>query len=432
MCVIDPSDVRVAAWRHVYLANILGAALITVYLVVSSPAARASWWQAAASFSAAAALTAPVSWWVTWRVFEPTRRWLSAARPPTEDEGAAVLRIPDLVAAVTLGFWIATALVLGVGFGTIGANPGSRVATIVVCTLLAGVASSVLSRVLAEHDLRAVFAVVLHTQGPERTSVFGIRRRLVLFWALGSGIPLGGILLSPVAFRTSGGALVSAVTLAAIAVLAGFGFTAVAAGSLAEPLGRIRVALDEVREGRLDVEMAVDDRGEIGRLQAGVNRMVIGLREREQLRDLFGRHVGEEVARAALERGVELGGEVRDVAVLFVDIIASTTMAATRPATEVVGLLNRFFAVVVDVVGSHGGFVNKFEGDAALAVFGAPLPLADAPGNALAAARTLAKRLRDEVPECDAGIGVAAGPAVAGNLGEERRFEYTVIRRSSK
>jgi adenylate cyclase len=155
--------------------------------------------------------------------------------------------------------------------------------------------------------------------------------------------------------------------------------------------------------------------------------MADGLREREQLRDLFGRHVGDDVARAALERGIELGGEELEVAVLFVDIVGSTTLAAEHPPQEVVSRLNAFFRIVVEVVEDHGGLVNKFEGDAALAVFGAPLPLDDAAGCALAAARALARRIGEEVDDLDAGIGVSAGPAVAGNVGSESRFEYTVI-----
>jgi adenylate cyclase len=155
--------------------------------------------------------------------------------------------------------------------------------------------------------------------------------------------------------------------------------------------------------------------------------MVAGLREHERLRDLFGRHVGEDVARQALERGVELGGEVRDAAVLFVDIVGSTALAAERPPEEVLGLLNRFFGVVVSVVQAHGGWVNKFEGDAALCVFGAPLQIDGAAGCALAAAREMCERLRGEVGELDFGIGVSAGRVVAGNVGAEERFEYTVI-----
>jgi adenylate cyclase len=93
----------------------------------------------------------------------------------------------------------------------------------------------------------------------------------------------------------------------------------------------------------------------------------------------------------------------------------------------VVALLNRFFTVVVDVVEAHGGWINKFEGDAALAVFGAPTEHPDPAGGALAAGRLLARRLPAEVPEVAVGIGVSAGDAVAGNVGSMRRFEYTVI-----
>jgi adenylate cyclase len=175
------------------------------------------------------------------------------------------------------------------------------------------------------------------------------------------------------------------------------------------------------------VEVEVYDGSELGLLQAGLNRMVEGLRERERLRDLFGRQVGEDVARQALERGITLGGEEREVAVLFVDLVGSTKLAHDRPPTEVVDLLNDFFRVVVDAVDREGGTVNKFVGDAALCVFGAPLDHDDAAGAALRAARTLRRRLTVELPGCEAGIGVSAGTAVAGNIGTAQRYEYTVI-----
>ncbi|MEA2169903.1 MAG: adenylate cyclase, partial [Solirubrobacteraceae bacterium] len=115
------------------------------------------------------------------------------------------------------------------------------------------------------------------------------------------------------------------------------------------------------------------------------------------------------------------------VAVLFVDIIGSTTLATEVAPERVVARLNRFFAVVVEVVGQHNGFVNKFEGDAALCVFGAPVEHEDPAGCALAAGRELQARLARDVPELEAGIGLSAGPAVAGWVGALQRFEYTVI-----
>jgi adenylate cyclase len=82
---------------------------------------------------------------------------------------------------------------------------------------------------------------------------------------------------------------------------------------------------------------------------------------------------------------------------------------------------------VVEVIETHGGWVNKFEGDAALCVFGAPADQPEAAARARAAGRELGLRLGRELPELGAGIGVSAGPAVAGNVGAERRLEYTVV-----
>jgi adenylate cyclase len=165
----------------------------------------------------------------------------------------------------------------------------------------------------------------------------------------------------------------------------------------------------------------------VGLVQAGFNRMAAGLRERAQIRDLLGRHVGEDVARSALREGARLGGEEREIGALFVDIVGSTSMALDMPPADVVALLNRFFKVVVEVVEDHGGLVDKFQGDAALCVFGTPVSREDPAGDALCAARALAEGLSAEVPELDYGIGISAGIAVAGNVGAEHRFEYTVI-----
>jgi adenylate cyclase len=203
----------------------------------------------------------------------------------------------------------------------------------------------------------------------------------------------------------------------------------VAARSVAEPIAAVRRAMSRVEEGEYEARVPVDDSSEVGLLEAGFNSMAAGLAERERMRDLFGRHVGREVAQAALERDgdVELGGELREVAIVFVDVVDSTGLAIRRPPHEVVALLNSFFALVVEVVEKHCGWVNKFEGDAALCVFGAPTARPDAAGDALHAARELRERLAGELHGATAGIGVSAGPAVAGNVGAQERFEYTVI-----
>ena len=250
-------------------------------------------------------------------------------------------------------------------------------------------------------------------------------------WTLVTGVPLLGIaaiLIADLAGVEMDPLVHGGMLLLALAGLgAGLFATVTAARSVADPVRTSRRRWPRCEQGEFDARVPVDDGSEVGQLQAGFNRMAAGLAERERLRDLFGRHVGRDVAHAALDGEIRLGGEVRDVAVLFVDLVGSTALAARRPPTEVVALLNSFFQLVVEAAERHGGWVNKFEGDAALCVFGAPTDLDDAAGAALAAARELRDRLASELPELDAGIGVSAGPAVAGNIGAEERFEYTVI-----
>jgi adenylate cyclase len=184
--------------------------------------------------------------------------------------------------------------------------------------------------------------------------------------------------------------------------------------------------LGRVGGGDLDTAVVVQDAGEIGLLQSGLNDMVAGLRERDRVRDLFGRHVGPAVADQAVRGGVTLSGELLDVVALFVDITGSTALARTTEPSALVGMLNRYFEIVVDEVEKHGGLVNKFEGDAALCVFGAPVVLIDAATAALRSARAIRDRIR-AVGEVEAGIGVAAGAVVAGQIGTPSRLEYTVI-----
>ena len=127
------------------------------------------------------------------------------------------------------------------------------------------------------------------------------------------------------------------------------------ARSVADPIRVLRAAVARVTERELDHEVTIDDGSEIGLLQAGFNEMLAGLRERERLRDLFGRQVGEDVVSHALERGVELGGEKREAAIVFIDIVGSTSLTERRDPAEVVSLLNAFFEVVVDCVTDHRG-----------------------------------------------------------------------------
>lgn len=364
------------------------------------------------------------------RMVSPAVQWVREDRTPTDAEKLAVLSIPRRIFVMHAVLWLVGTAVFAGYNAFISVQLGVTVVQIVG---LAGATTSSIAYLVAERLFRPLARRALDSGVPARARVRSVAGRTMFAWVLGTGVMLWGLAAVGLASLIRNDQVTVRQLSITMLVLGSIGFvvggftTYVAARATSDPVRGLRLSLARVGQGDLDVAMTIDDGTEIGMLQAGFNEMVSGLREREELRDLFGRHVGDEVARAALEGGVQLGGETRHVAVLFVDVIGSTSMASERPPEEVVSLLNRFFHVVIEVVHEHDGFVNKFEGDAALAIWNAPVEIEGAEAKALAAARTMATRLAGEVAELSAGIGVSAGTAVAGNVGAAERYEYTVI-----
>src|SRR5215207_937684 len=259
----------------------------------------------------------------------------------------------------------------------------------------------------------------------------GVRARLILMWTMCSALPGAGIVVL-VMLRANGWIIqpdapieTPVLVLALVAVVLGLRAIILVSTSISDPVHEVVDAMAEVERGRIGQMIEVYEKSELGHLQSGFNRMVAGLQERDQLRDLFGRHVGEEVVRRAIDENETLSGDEREVAILFIDLVGSTQLGTTHEPHEVAAVLNDFFGIVVDAVDARHGLINKFQGDAALAVFGAPLRTDDPASAAMATARALGAELR-RLP-VDFGIGVSAGPVFAGNIGAENRYEYTVV-----
>jgi adenylate cyclase len=371
------------------------------------------------------------------RLLVPVFRWQRRDGLLTETDPAATelarsraLRTPFYRTVINLVSWLVGGVIFIVASWPVAKHAAPVVA---VATALGATATAIIGYLQSERVLRPVAVAALRGGLPENIRASGVIGRQMLAWALSTGVPLLAIVLTVVAdkaeyLRGPPEKLLNPILLLALLALGiGLVSTLLVAMSIGGPLRQLRWALGEVQRGNYNAHMQIYDASELGLLQAGFNDMVRDLSERQRLRDLFGRYVGEDVARRALERGTELGGQERDVAVLFVDLVGSTQLAATRPPAEVVILLNEFFRVVVDTVGRHGGFVNKFQGDAALAIFGAPIEHPDASGGALAAARELHDELLPVIGTAEFGIGVSSGRAIAGHIGAQARFEYTVI-----
>ena len=202
-------------------------------------------------------------------------------------------------------------------------------------------------------------------------------------------------------------------------------------------VGHLVERMQEVKDGDLTTRAEVRGLDTLGEMASNFNAMVQGLVQREQLKETFGRYVTQQVADEILAGRVALGGELRTATVLFSDIRDFTKMSEQLSPVDVVAFLNEYLGAMVDCVLEHDGVLDKFIGDAVMAVFGAPISQGakkDAE-NAVACALAMGRRL-DEInerrrlrgqPAIRIGIGLHTGELVAGNIGSPRRMEYTVI-----
>lgn len=419
------------------VSNLAGAAFLYLLMRYAlSPAvndfATAHLPQFLAVVAIAAVLLIAGTVWIAW----PVIRWQRGSadeRVRVLPQGRArhrIIRLP-IAQSILVGFlWV----VFGVAVVWEGSRTSAGMGTVVtLAVVLGGIASAALTYFEAERLLRPVTVAVL--DGTVLAQVFtpSVRQRILAAWLLGTGLPLLGVVMVAADVGLAGDVGRPADIRAAVLTLSGAGLvlgaltTWLAAGAIGDPVRALQHGVQQVRHDDLSARVTVYDTTELGELQVGFNAMVAGLDERRRMRQMFGRFVGEDVARRALERGTDLGGEEHDVAVLFVDLVGSTTITDVSGPRDVVRMLNDVFAAVIAVVDAHGGFVNKFQGDATLAVFGVPIDRGDSCTSALAAARELRPLLARIVGPAGMGIGVSAGTAVAGHVGATDRMEYTVI-----
>jgi class 3 adenylate cyclase len=195
------------------------------------------------------------------------------------------------------------------------------------------------------------------------------------------------------------------------------------------PIRDLAEGTRRVTAGDYSQRLPVVQDDDLGALSASFNRMQAGLAERQRLQGAFGTYVDPVLATRLLEQGDDVfTGERREVTVMFVDIRDFTPFAESNSAEDTVSRLNDLFDIVVPAVVDAGGHVNKFLGDGALAVFGAPNELADhadaAVGVAVLIDRLVAERFGGELR---IGIGINTGPVIAGTIGGGSKLEFTLI-----
>jgi len=189
----------------------------------------------------------------------------------------------------------------------------------------------------------------------------------------------------------------------------------------------------EISHENFDVFLPIKTKDELGELTFSFNQMAKSLKEKQLMRHTFERYVTKEVADTILKNieDIRLGGERREVTILFADIRGFSLISERLSAEEIVHLLNDFFTLMVEVIFKYEGTVDKFMGDGLMAIYGAPISHKDDALRTIKTAMEMKERLKEfnkTRPEpIHIGIGITSGEVVIGNIGSEKRMEYTAI-----
>jgi len=219
----------------------------------------------------------------------------------------------------------------------------------------------------------------------------------------------------------------------AAALLAGLLVSAYFARRFAGPVRDLSEATKAIGEGRLDTRVPVRSNDELGQLAKSFNHMAEELKHKARYRELLGK-VSDEAVAQAMVRGtldLKLGGELKDVTVLFCDIRGFTELTESMSPSDVIDLVNEHMTSMTGVVRAHFGVVDKFVGDEIMAVFGALKSYGNDVLHAVECARDmLAERERlnrTAHRRIEIGIGISSGEVVAGCMGSTDRLNYTVL-----
>lgn len=205
--------------------------------------------------------------------------------------------------------------------------------------------------------------------------------------------------------------------------------------TLTSPIEKLVEVTRQVAAGNFDVESNIRSHDEVGELGSSFDHMVSGLRERDKMKNVLNKFHGSTITDDLLQGDLQLGGKRKEVTVFFSDIRDFTKFSEGHTPEEVVEMLNEYFEIMVGIVTKNHGVVDKFVGDAMMAIWGAPNTTGEDERYALKACIEMRQALeklnelrmsRGQV-EIKIGMGLNSGPAISGTIGSSERMEYTVI-----
>ncbi|MGC8657646.1 MAG: adenylate/guanylate cyclase domain-containing protein [Desulfomonilaceae bacterium] len=290
-------------------------------------------------------------------------------------------------------------------------------------------------------ELRTIGLKMLHSENgfldvgtsfSQQDSFLAYSKILSTGWSFGAVFPKKE-LFSEVEKLHRESLLISLMSVGLLGILA-----VVVARSIARPLKQMSKATKKIAVGDLDIKLDATNRSdEVGVLAQSFTKMVEGLKERDFIRDAFGRYVTQEVVNRLLQShdGLKLGGEIRDISMIMSDIRGFTALTANMKPEDIITLLNRYLGCMVDILIDFRGMIDEIIGDGILSFFGAPEPLEDHPERAVACALKMqeamaeinARNIKDGLPSLEMGIAVNTGSVVVGNIGSDKRIKYGAV-----
>ena len=358
-----------------------------------------------------------------------------------------LLNEPFFLIGLDMGIWLVSAFIYAVAFWSIGASKeaiqmnflASLITGLITCTVAFFVSEFVLQRRVVPHLFPNGGLYMI-----PKTFHIRIRTRLMALLFACNLIPFFAIIMTVFEFKYPVfGSLTQALVHMRTAILAnsvifmgvGIWLTFLVSSNLTRPLEEITRVLRGVRHGQFDRKVRVTSNDEIGYAGDVINEMNEGLKERDFIKETFGKYVAQEVRDEVLSGRIPLDGETKDVTVLFADLRDFTPMTESNDPKLVVKMMNSYFKEMAEAIQQEGGLVLQFLGDEIYAVFGAPVSRPDHPSRAFRAGLEMGRRLQDlntnfkeqEWPALRHGIGIHTGEALAANIGSPDRLSYLLV-----